>query len=257
MIELLVVVAIIALLMAILMPSLQRVKKQAQAVACKSNLKQWGLIGYFYTEDNDGKFNVGAYNNNAAANDWPVALLPYYREKGELTLCPSATLPLSAGGRFECRAWNWDASGWGNIRDKDLTISDRGSYGENEWMVNDPRRPNGENYWKEHHKIKNPDNVPFFFDCAYLDVWPNHSAGPPQIKGYDIADNEWNIVCIDRHSGYINCVFADFNTVRRVGLKELWTLKWHQNFDTTGPWTKVGGVVPSDWPQWMRSFKDY
>ncbi len=37
-IELLVVVAIIALLMAILMPALQRVKKQAASVACQSNL---------------------------------------------------------------------------------------------------------------------------------------------------------------------------------------------------------------------------
>jgi len=38
-IELLVVIAIIALLMAILMPALQRVKKQAQSVACRSRLK--------------------------------------------------------------------------------------------------------------------------------------------------------------------------------------------------------------------------
>jgi len=38
-IELLVVISIIALLLAILMPSLQRVKKQAQAVACMSNIK--------------------------------------------------------------------------------------------------------------------------------------------------------------------------------------------------------------------------
>jgi prepilin-type N-terminal cleavage/methylation domain-containing protein len=43
-IELLVVVAIIALLMAILMPALQRVKSQAKAVACMSYLKQWGYI---------------------------------------------------------------------------------------------------------------------------------------------------------------------------------------------------------------------
>ena len=38
---------------------------------------------------------------------------------------------------------------------------------------------------------------------------------------------------------------------------ELWTLKWHRNFDTTGPWTKAGGVQPADWPEWMRRFKDY
>ena len=39
-IELLVVIAIIALLMAILMPSLQRVRDQAKTIACQSNLKQ-------------------------------------------------------------------------------------------------------------------------------------------------------------------------------------------------------------------------
>ena len=42
-IELLVVVSVIALLIAILMPALQRVRKQARAVACQSNLHQWGL----------------------------------------------------------------------------------------------------------------------------------------------------------------------------------------------------------------------
>jgi len=55
-IELLVVIAIIALLLAILMPTLQRVKKQANGVACLSNLKQIGMAFNVYTEDNEGKF---------------------------------------------------------------------------------------------------------------------------------------------------------------------------------------------------------
>jgi len=50
-IELLVVISIIALLMAILMPALQRVRKQAWAVTCRSNLKQMGLTFSMYCED--------------------------------------------------------------------------------------------------------------------------------------------------------------------------------------------------------------
>jgi hypothetical protein len=37
----------------------------------------------------------------------------------------------------------------------------------------------------------------------------------------------------------------------------LWTLKWHRTFDTMGPWTRAGGVMPSDWPRWMQRYKDY
>jgi len=248
-IELLVVIAIIALLMAILMPALQLVKQQARAVTCISNLKQWGLLWYFYNGDNDGKFNSGIYNNNPAANDWPVTMLPYYKKKGQLALCPAATLPMASGGVFEYRAWNWDEQGWGNIRDKNPEIRDEGSYGQNEWICD----RDGDNYWRNHHKIKKPTNVPLFFDCAYLDAMPVHTADPPATKGLDTPTNEWHVVCIDRHSGYINCLFADFNTVRKVGLKELWALKWHQNFETANTWTRGTGT----WPVWMKNFKDY
>jgi len=62
--------------------------------------------------------------------------------------------------------------------------------------------------------------------------------------------------CINRHNETTNGVILDFS-VRKIGLKELWTLKWSQTYDTAGPWTIAGGVQPEDWPEWMRGFKDY
>ncbi len=55
-IELLVVIAIIAVLMAILMPSLNRVREQARTIACRNNLCQYGLAARMYLDDNDGHF---------------------------------------------------------------------------------------------------------------------------------------------------------------------------------------------------------
>jgi hypothetical protein len=46
-------------------------------------------------------------------------------------------------------------------------------------------------------------------------------------------------------------------SVRKVGLKGLWTLKWHREYNTGGPWTRAGGVRAEDWPAWMRKLKDY
>jgi len=55
-IELLVVISIIAVLMAVLMPSLQRARTQAQNVECKSNLKTYGLVMRLYNADWDDGF---------------------------------------------------------------------------------------------------------------------------------------------------------------------------------------------------------
>jgi len=69
-------------------------------------------------------------------------------------------------------------------------------------------------------------------------------------------DDQMIRFCINRLDGFVNSVFLD-STVRKVGLKELWTLKWHRKFDLNGPWTVAGGVEPDNWPEWMRGFKDY
>jgi prepilin-type N-terminal cleavage/methylation domain-containing protein/prepilin-type processing-associated H-X9-DG protein len=58
-IELLVVIAIIAVLMAILMPSLNRAREQGKRASCLSNLKQLQLAWIAYASDNDDRIVNG------------------------------------------------------------------------------------------------------------------------------------------------------------------------------------------------------
>ena len=69
-IELLVVISIIALLLAILMPALGKVKAKAKEVVCRAHLRSFGQAAVTYAHDNDGKFadshaqinpNTGSY----------------------------------------------------------------------------------------------------------------------------------------------------------------------------------------------------
>jgi len=53
-VELLVVIGIIAILVAILMPSLNRARQEAMTTQCQNNLRQWGIGFQMYVDQNQG-----------------------------------------------------------------------------------------------------------------------------------------------------------------------------------------------------------
>ena len=246
-IELLVVIAIIAVLTAVLLPSLASARQYAKAVACRANLKQWGLILAAYTNDNDDRFFRGIIDG--WWNDWIEILEPLYDRKEEMTCCPLAVRTAKQGGTGAFAAWE-DREG------------DYGSYGLSAWVCNaDPGAVFGDALYWRRPDVPGAENIPVFLDSRGITGWPDHSSVPPENNGEQAQDvslaEQMKPFCIDRHGGgTTNVLFMDWS-VRKVGLKELWTLKWHRQFNTAGPHTKTGGVEPQDWPQWMRRFKDY
>jgi prepilin-type N-terminal cleavage/methylation domain-containing protein/prepilin-type processing-associated H-X9-DG protein len=71
-VELLVVIGIIALLISILLPSLNRARETANRVKCGSNLRQIGQAILLYSNENKGSYPRTKYNAGSNANSYHV-----------------------------------------------------------------------------------------------------------------------------------------------------------------------------------------
>jgi prepilin-type N-terminal cleavage/methylation domain-containing protein len=264
-IELLVVISVIALLLALLMPALSKARAQARGAVCKTHLKQWATIIAMYTMDNNNKYWIEYCQKRDPAGTWMRALGLLYGDVAKFRVCPVATQSCFLVDPATGDA-NWRRSGsikrvWGpGIPTKYFYEEDYGSYGVNHWINTLEPGDDGwldapELHWKT-DLCKDTSNIPILGDCTWYGGQPatrpdpahpafESESQPPIMRDWWEVDptTAWSSsMCrfaLDRHSRAINMCFMDSST-RKVGLYELWTLKWHRdaqpNYDVVIPW---------------------
>jgi len=264
-IELLVVIAIIALLLSILMPALQRVKEEARTVGCLANLREWNLVCAMYTEDNDGKFWPG-YGSTGYWWPWQLERRLLDWKMNKTWFCPTAKKPIIDENGVTAPTFNV-FNAWGIFTNSapDGTPAPpdgvAGSYSINGYVLTIPTNATFEggvharDGWRTPN-VSGAGNVPLFIDALRFDLWPLENQSPAEYEFAAWSGNNMGRCCINRHVGFVGCSFLDFSA-KTVGLKELYTLKWHKTFNTAGRYTLAGGVQAGDWPEWIRAFRDY
>ena len=245
-VELLVVIATIAILAALLLPALHSAKLKAQQAQCTSNAHQLSASVFMYVNDNNDKHV--AYSDAAfpGGGNWAGTLMDYYSRQAKLLICPAAPLhePVQTshgnGQGYADRAWvRWTTD------NKTMLY---GSFGYNGWLYSDSQRPQS---FMRANAIQQPTLTPVFSDENWVDGWPLET-DPPATNLY-LGRSLWNWGLdlgrwtIARHGGRaassaprnvppgekligaIDMGMADGH-VESVKLENLWNLYWHLNW---------------------------
>ncbi|MBM4025420.1 MAG: prepilin-type N-terminal cleavage/methylation domain-containing protein [Planctomycetes bacterium] len=223
-IELLVVIAIMALLMGILLPVLGRVRKQAQKVACLSNLRQMGVALQAYLPDAEYRLPPSSCHTRDPNDHWLRILTRYTREQ-LLFRCPSDT-----GKQFV----NWD---------RPLEEQKEARYSS--FAVNALLDPIHFRYGGRSNRYNNVNNIRRPMACIWL-------SEAPDTDSFRLADHIhpelWEgspeyakrFIAWDRHRGTAHYLFADGHV---EGLK----------FEQTYDWPGTCNWYPETAPKWPES----
>ena len=213
-----------------------RGRRRAKEAICVANLRRWGKVIHTIVQDNGGSFP-----DRGDLVWWPETLCSYYDGRVNLLLCPEATKSWYEGAINPHMAWRVDME----INNQGMEVT--GSYGINFWLSNQSQSE----FWRTMFFAGNYE-VPMFGDAQ----WTNVEAQPwdePSPYESDFWTPNWNEMqrfCINRHNG-VNLVYMDLS-VRKIGLKHLWTQRWHRQWPDMGT---AENPLPV-WPEWMSNFKD-
>ncbi|MEK7782196.1 MAG: prepilin-type N-terminal cleavage/methylation domain-containing protein [Verrucomicrobiota bacterium] len=202
-IELLIVIAIIAILAALLLPALARSKATAQRIKCVSNLHQLGLATQMYWDDNAGhcfRYTSGMTNGGqlfwfgwlgpGAEGERPFepqtgALWPYLTGRN-VELCPSLNYAL---GQIKLKA---QGAAYG--------------YGYNLHLSTMPGKPP-----VPAAKISRPADLVLLADAAQVNTFqaPASPENPMLEEFYYVSTNRMEATAHFRHAERAGGVFAD------------------------------------------------
>jgi prepilin-type processing-associated H-X9-DG protein/prepilin-type N-terminal cleavage/methylation domain-containing protein len=250
-VELLVVIGIIALLVGILLPTLNRARKASRTTACLSNVRQLTISFTIYIQENRGK--TSPYFTTPHLQ-W-LHQLKRYGHVNDARLCPEARdeNPLTAatgdqyGGAFYC----WGPKG-ANIKDPETGKGGTGSYGLNGFCYryggiggNDINLlSNGGGVVGRFYDfpVKRGSEVPIVADCIWENAWPLETdTCPPNLIFHDYGVGTYGLMnrfLIARHPNKtINIGFVDGHAAT-ISLRDLWRLPWHAQW-------KVPKTIPA------------